>query len=77
MPKILPPHLEALRDRSVHQIAEIQKMLTLLESGQMHLGSREGDGPWCDTTQEWIQRHKENIGTYEAILKALDAQEPI
>ncbi|WP_409187599.1 hypothetical protein [Bradyrhizobium sp. RDM4] len=35
----------------------------------MKLGEREGSGAWRDVTQEAIDRNKQVIATYEAILK--------
>jgi len=52
-------------------MAAVRKDLAPLESGEMKLGSRTGDGPWKDVTGEWIEHHKRTIGTYEAILAAL------
>jgi hypothetical protein len=57
-----------------HVKAELQncrELLAPLESGQMHLGSREGNGPWRDTTHERIAHLERTISTYEAILAAL------
>jgi hypothetical protein len=62
-----------------HVKAELQncrELLAPLESGQMHLGSREGDGPWCDTTHERIAHLERTISTYEAILAALAKKMP-
>jgi hypothetical protein len=62
-------------DPYIRQVkAEIQKcreLLAPLEAGQMHIGSREGNGPWRETTHERIAHLERTISTYEAILAAL------
>jgi hypothetical protein len=50
-------------------IAQIKKDLAPLEEGRMTIGERELGSPWRDVTQEMIARHKQNIATYETILK--------
>ncbi|AJA62532.1 MULTISPECIES: hypothetical protein [Bradyrhizobium] len=51
------------------QLEQLRKDLEPLESGRMTLGEREGSGAWVDVTQEAIDRNKQVIATYEAILK--------
>jgi hypothetical protein len=50
-------------------IAQLKKDLAPLEEGRMTIGEREGSSAWRDITPETIARHKQNIATYEAILK--------
>jgi hypothetical protein len=49
-------------------IARIKGDLAPLESGQMQLREREGNGPWVDTTAQMIESHKRAIAKYERIL---------
>jgi hypothetical protein len=49
----------------------VRESLAPLESGQMRMGKREPGKEWQDVTQEWIQRHKQNIAMYQQILEAL------
>ncbi|MET3299677.1 hypothetical protein [Bradyrhizobium diazoefficiens] len=51
------------------QLDQLRRDLEPLESGRMRLGEREGSGAWRDVTQEAIDRNKQVIATYEAILK--------
>jgi len=72
----LPPGIplsfwDDYKKRNESDLAEARRDLTTLESGEMHLGERKSDGPWRDTTQEWIAHHKHTIGTLESILAAL------
>ena len=57
------------------ELAQIREDLAPLESGEISLSERKGDGPWRDTTQEMIAFHKRNVETYEAILDALRKSE--
>lgn len=56
-------------------IAKIKEYLTPLEAGEMKLGSREGDGPWRDVTQNAIDRERRVLQTYERILASVRAKE--
>ena len=56
-------------------IARTREMLKPLEAGEMHLMHKEGNGPWEDTTERWIARHRENIAELEAIVIALKGGE--
>lgn len=51
------------------QLEQLRRDLEPLESGRMKLGEREGSSAWRDVTQEAIDRNKQVIATYEAILK--------
>ncbi|MBR1328833.1 hypothetical protein [Bradyrhizobium ottawaense] len=51
------------------QLEQLRRDLQPLESGSMKLGEREGSGAWRDVTQEAIDRNRQVIATYEAILK--------
>lgn len=51
------------------QLEQLRRDLEPLESGRMKLGEREGSNAWRDVTQETIDRNKQVIATYEAILK--------
>lgn len=51
------------------QLDQLRRDLEPLESGRMKLGEREGNNAWRDVTQEAIDRNKQVIATYEAILK--------
>lgn len=50
------------------QISQIKEDIAALESGKMELRENTGSG-WRNISNEWIQRHKANLATYEAILK--------
>ncbi|WP_314961483.1 hypothetical protein [Bradyrhizobium cosmicum] len=50
-------------------IAQIKRDLAPLEDGTMTIGERESGSDWRDVTPETIARYKQNIATYEAILK--------
>ncbi len=65
-------YLEDYLQRIEHvEIPNLRRDLAPLESGEMKLASRKGDGPWVDETADWIKRLKESINTYEQIAKAL------
>lgn len=51
------------------QLEQLRRDLEPLESGRMKLGEREGSNAWRDVTQEAIDRNRQVIATYEAILK--------
>lgn len=51
------------------QLDQLRRDLEPLEAGRMKLGERVGSGDWRDVTQEAIDRNKQVIATYEAILK--------
>ncbi|WP_146101435.1 hypothetical protein [Bradyrhizobium sp. AC87j1] len=51
------------------QLEQLRRDLEPLESGRMKLGEREGSNAWRDVTQEAIDRSRQVIATYEAILK--------
>jgi hypothetical protein len=57
-------------ERIKPELDELRALLAPLESGQMLLSSREGTGPWRDTTQARIAQLKRTIATFEAILAA-------
>lgn len=63
--------------RLERDIARTQEMLRPLEAGEMHLAQKVGNGPWQDTTQEWIIRHRENIATLENIIRALKGRQEL
>jgi hypothetical protein len=76
MPNPLPPGIppefwDDYRKRYEAELEQIRKDLAPLESGEMRLGTRTGDGPWRDITQVRIADHKRTIAKYEAILTAL------
>jgi hypothetical protein len=76
----LPPGIPATfwdgyKKRIEADLAGVRRDLAPLEAGEMHLGSRTGDGPWRDVTGEWIAHHKRTIETFEAILAALAKKE--
>jgi hypothetical protein len=50
------------------ELAQLKEHLAPLESGKVKLGSRTGNGPWEDITQQAIERNKQVIRTYETIL---------
>jgi hypothetical protein len=52
-------------------LEQTRKDLAPLESGQMRIGSRTGDGPWRDKTGDWIAHFKRTIATFEDILAAV------
>ena len=59
-------------------MAEALKDLARLESGEMRLGERKVvGGLWRDITEQWIKHYKHTIGTFEAILAALNKKEPL
>jgi hypothetical protein len=74
-PGIPPAFWDDYQKRTEAELARARKDLAPLESGEMRLGERRGDGPWRDITEEWIAHHKRTIGTYEAILAALKRKE--
>jgi hypothetical protein len=53
--------LKGLRDR-----------LARLQDGQSRHGTRTGDEPWRDTTDEYAAFLRHNIRTYQTILAAMD-----
>ena len=62
---------EAYRMQIEADLAQVRESLDPLESEQMHLGEREGNGPWVDITQRMIAHHRQTIATFEAILGAI------
>lgn len=76
MANSLPPGIplsfwDDYKKQTEGNLAAARRDLAPLESGEMHLGERNGNEPWRDTTQEWVVRHKHTIGTLESILMAL------
>jgi hypothetical protein len=57
-------------------LAECQRDLELLESGQMQHRERRGGGQWVDTTQWEIDWRKKTIGMYEGLIRKLRALRP-
>jgi putative hemolysin len=53
------------------ELEQLRLDLAPLVSGEMRLGSRTGDGPWEDVTQERIDHINRTIATYESIAEAL------
>ena len=60
--------------RLEQHLAECQKDLELLESGQMQHRERRDGGAWVDTTQQEIDWHKKMIGMYEGLVRKLRAE---
>ncbi len=50
------------------ELVQLREHLVPLESGKVKLSSRTDNGPWEDVTQPTIERNKQVIRTYEAIL---------
>jgi hypothetical protein len=72
LPPGLPPGFwDDYRKRIEGDLADVRRDLAPLESGEMTLSSRTGNGPWRDTTPEMIAQHKRTIATFEGILAAL------
>lgn len=66
-------NLEEYRASVVESILRNEELLLPLEKGEIHTAEREfPDGDWVDTTDQYIQRHRENIEKYRNILKSLD-----
>jgi hypothetical protein len=66
-----------LRDIEQKRIPELRSQLAPLESGEMFLGERKGDGQWVDTTQRQIEHLKRAITQYELIARKLRNQEAL
>jgi hypothetical protein len=76
----LPPDVpqsfwDDYKKRIEADLAAILKDMAPLESGEIHLGSRTGAGPWGDLTRGWIIQRRCTIEKYEAILAALARKE--
>jgi hypothetical protein len=76
-PDIPPSFWDDYRKRIEADLAQVRKDLAHLESGEMRLGERKVDGPWRDITEQWIKHYKHTIGTFEAMLAALNKKEPL
>jgi hypothetical protein len=48
--------------------------LTKATSGRFRLGKRSEDGPWLDITEQWVERHKRLILTFESLLVVLNGE---
>jgi hypothetical protein len=70
-PGIPPAFWNDYKKRIEANIAEVQRDLAPLESGEMSLAERKNGEAWRDTTQEWIAHHRQTIAQYEAMLAAL------
>jgi hypothetical protein len=55
-------------------LAQERKRLQDFESGRLRMGQRSGDGPWRDVTEQWLERHKRIIATFESVLAALQRE---
>jgi hypothetical protein len=57
-----------LARRVEKDIADLQRYLRPLESGQMQVRERRADGEWGDITKREIERRKGVIATLQGIL---------
>ena len=64
--------LREYRKRVQESISELKRDIEVLQSGQITLRSKDGDGPWVDATPEAIARDKRVLGTYEMILADIE-----
>jgi hypothetical protein len=63
--------------RSVEKdIADLQRYLRPLESGQMQVRERRADGEWGDITKREIDRRKGIIASLQGILTKVKANAP-
>jgi hypothetical protein len=55
-------------------LAQERMRLQDFTSGRFRLGKRSEDGPWLDVTEQWVERHKRLILTFESVLAALNGE---
>src|SRR5690242_20326479 len=64
--------LHEFRARVENTVADLNRDIALMESGQIKMKSKNGDEPWRDVTQESIARNKLIVSTHELILAGVD-----
>ncbi len=66
--------LEDRRKQIEDTVAQERKRLQDFTSGRFRMGKRSEDGPWLDVTEQWVERHKRLILTFESVLAALNSE---